>query len=120
MQEVNCKGLPRIDVRDKQGNGRKAVLELRYRRIHILPTIWIWKRYPALNLTVIHAQERDPLGNGEAIDWKLITDMPVHSRAEAMEKIDRYALCWKIEAFHKIMKSGCKRKPKNYELQSAW
>jgi hypothetical protein len=44
----------------------------------------------------------------EAIEWKLITDMPVRSRAEAIEKIDWYALRWKIEVFHKIMKSGCR------------
>jgi hypothetical protein len=108
MQEVDCKGLHHIDVRDKKGNSRKAVLELRYRRIHVLPTRWKRKRYPALNLTVIHAQERDPPRNCEAIDWKLITDMPVRSRAEAIEKIDWYALRWKIEVFHKIMKSGCR------------
>ena len=59
-------------------------------------------------LTVIHAQERDAPEGSEAIDWKLITDLPVRSRAEAIEKLDWYALRWKIEEFHKIMKSGCK------------
>jgi hypothetical protein len=33
MGEVNCKGLHRIEVRDKKGNTREAVLELKYRRI---------------------------------------------------------------------------------------
>ena len=59
-------------------------------------------------LTVIHAQERDTPEGSEATDWKLITDLPVRSRAEAIEKLDWYALRWKIEEFHKIMKSGCK------------
>jgi len=61
-----------------------------------------------LELTVIHAQERDAPKGSEAIDWKLITDLRVSSRAEAIEKLNRYALRWKIEVFHKIMKSGCK------------
>jgi len=64
--------------------------------------------YPPLTLTVIHAQERDAPKGCEAIDWKLITDLPVQSRVEAIEKLDWYALRWKIEVFHKIMKSGCK------------
>ncbi len=43
----------------------------------------------------------------EPIDWKLITNLPVRSRAEAIEKLDWYAMRWKIETFHKILKSGC-------------
>ncbi len=42
------------------------------------------------------------------IEWKLITDLPVGSRAEAIEKLEWYALRWKIEVFHKILKSGCR------------
>lgn len=34
--------------------------------------------------------------------------MPVRKPAEALEKIDWYAKRWKIELFHKILKSGCK------------
>ncbi len=108
MQEVDCKGLHHIEVRDKKGNTREAVLELRYRRIRVLPSRSKQKLYPALTLTVIHANERDAPKGCEAIEWKLITDMPVRSRTEAIEKIDWYALRWKIEVFHKIMKSGCR------------
>jgi len=32
----------------------------------------------------------------------------VRSRAEAIEKLDWYAMRWEIETFHKILKSGCK------------
>ena len=42
------------------------------------------------------------------MDWKLITDLPVTSRKEAIEKLKWYSLRWKIEVFHKILKSGCK------------
>jgi hypothetical protein len=96
MQEVDCKGLHHIEVRDKKGDSREAVLELRYRRIRVLPSRSKQKLYPALTLTVIHANERDAPKGCEAIEWKLITDMPVRSRAEAIEKIDWYALRWKI------------------------
>jgi hypothetical protein len=42
------------------------------------------------------------------INWKLITDLPIQSRNDAIEKLKWYALRWKIEVFHKILKSGCK------------
>jgi hypothetical protein len=108
MREVDCKGLHHIEVHDKKGNSREAVLALRYRRIRVLPSRAKEKLYPPLTLTVIHANERDAPEGCEAIEWKLITDMPVRSRAEAIEKINWYALRWKIEVFHKIMKSGCR------------
>ena len=108
MQEVPCKGLHRIDVRDKKGNARQAILELRYRRIKVLPSRAKQNRYQPLTLTVLHAMERHAPKGTEAIRWKLVTDLPVCSRAEALEKLQWYALRWKIEIFHKIMKSGCK------------
>jgi hypothetical protein len=59
-------------------------------------------------LTIIHAQERgDPEGR-EKIDWKLITDLPIQSCKDVIEKLDWYAMRWKIETFHKILKSGCR------------
>jgi hypothetical protein len=37
-----------------------------------------------------------------------MTDLPITSRKEAIEKLNWYAMRWKIETFHKILKSGCK------------
>jgi Transposase DNA-binding len=108
MDEVAVKGLHRIEVRDENGDSSEAVLEIRYRRVRVLPPIGKQKRYPPLTLTVIHAQEQGTPKNRKKIDWKLLTDLPVKSRKDAIEKLGWYALRWKIEVFHKILKSGCK------------
>ncbi len=108
MEEVACKGLHRVPVQDKKGNPSEAVLELRYRRIRVLPPIGKQKQYPPLTLTVLHARERNKPRGRERVDWKLLTNLPVTSRAQAIEKLQWYALRWKIETFHKILKSGCK------------
>jgi len=108
MEEVVVKGLHRIEVRDRNGDLDEAVLAIKYRRIRVLPPIGKQKRYPALILTVIHADERGTPKNRRKIEWKLITDLPVQSRQDAIEKLEWYGLRWKIELFHKIVKSGCK------------
>jgi hypothetical protein len=59
-------------------------------------------------LTIIHAEERGNPEDREKIDWKLITDLPVRSTHDVIEKLDWYAMRWKIETFHKILKSGCR------------
>jgi Transposase DNA-binding/Transposase DDE domain len=107
MAEVDCKGLHRIEVRDRHGEVSQTVLELKFRRIRVLPPLYKQGRYRALELTVLHATERGKPRGRDPIDWKLITNLPVTSRAEAIEKLQWYALRWKIETFHKILKSGC-------------
>ena len=108
MRQIRCKGLHRIEVRDSQGHVRCALLELKYSRVRLLPPRAKQKRYPPLTLTVVQASERDAPSDVEPINWKLITDLPVTSRAQAVEKLDWYAMRWKIETFHKILKSGCR------------
>ena len=108
MDEVEIKGQHRVEVRDSNGDPAEAVVEIKYRRIRVLPPIGKQKRYPHLTLTVIHARERGTPKNRRKIDWKLLTDLPVRSRKDAIEKLEWYAVRWKIEVFHKILKSGCK------------
>jgi hypothetical protein len=108
MKTVDVKANHRIAVLDKKGKPAEAILELRYRRIRVLPPIGKQSRYPELRLTVIYAQERGTPTGREPIDWKLITDLPVSTPLQAIEKLEWYASRWKIETFHKILKSGCK------------
>jgi hypothetical protein len=108
MKKAKIRGRHRIEVRDAEANPDIAVLDIKYERIWLLPPIGKQKRYPSLELTVIHAQERGKPKNRKRIDWKLITDLPVRSLKDAVEKMQWYAMRWKIELFHKILKSGCK------------
>ncbi|MCP1846024.1 hypothetical protein ACVIHI_008515 [Bradyrhizobium sp. USDA 4524] len=77
MDEVTIKGLHRIKVKDDKGDPDDAVLEIRYRKIRVLPPIGKQTKYPALTLTVIHAQERGRPKRRKKIEWKLLTDLPV-------------------------------------------
>jgi hypothetical protein len=108
MSEVRVKGLHRIEFRDAKGHPHQALLEIRYRRLTVWPPLAKQRHYPALRLTVIHATERSEPAGRKRIEWKLLTDLPVNSRVDAIEKIDWYAMRWKIETFHKNLKSGCK------------
>lgn len=108
MAEVRVQGLHRVEFRDERGQPCEATLEIRYRQIGVVPPIGKQQLYPPLELTVLHAQERDAPAGRAPLQWKLITNLSVRSRVEAIEKIDWYAMRWKIETFHKILKSGCR------------
>lgn len=110
MAKAEIKGRYRVEVRDANGNPDIADLDIKFERLHLLPPIGKQKQYPPLDLTVVHAKERGKpkKNNRKLIDWKLITDLPVRSLKDAKEKLQWYALRWKIEMFHKVLKSGCK------------
>lgn len=108
MEEVPLKGIHRLQVRDKTGTISEAVLELKCKRMRIFPSIDKGSKYPPLMVTVIHAKERTSSKAREKIEWKLITNLPVTSRQDVVEKLNWYAMRWKIEVFHKILKSGCR------------
>ncbi len=108
MGQQRVKAVHRVEVTDDQGQPSTAVLELKYHRLQVCPPIGKHLRYPNVNLTVIHAQERGTPKGRAPIVWKLVTNLPVTNKAEAVEKLDWYAMRWKIETFHKILKSGCR------------
>jgi hypothetical protein len=108
MQDAPVRSRHRIHARNKQGQDYSVELELKYAQMQVLPPAGKRKDYPPLTLTVIHAVERGTPTGREPIVWKLLTNLPVNSRQDAIEKLNWYALRWKIEVFHKILKSGCK------------
>ncbi|MGC4051294.1 MAG: IS4 family transposase [Paludibaculum sp.] len=108
MKKVKVKALHQVEVRDGKGAVSLVTVAVKYQRLRVHPPIGKHKEYPPLLLTVIHAQERGEPSDRNRIDWKLITNLPIRSRAEALEKLSWYALRWKIETFHKILKSGCR------------
>lgn len=66
------------------------------------------KSLPNLTLYAISVTEKEPIEGVEPLDWMLITNIPVQSPEEALEKIKWYTLRWRIETWHKIIKSGLK------------
>jgi len=100
-----------IPARD-QKPARTAALETRFGsftmnppRNHIRHKTEI---LPDLNLNAIYVLEKYPPEGEEPLEWMLLTDLPVTTFAEAIEKIQWYCLRWRIEIFHKILKSGLK------------
>jgi hypothetical protein len=90
------------------GQPEKVSLSVKFSSIDTLPPIGKQKAYPPTRLVYIHAAEDGEPEGRPKVDWRLVTNLPVSSLADAVEKLSWYALRWKIEVFHKIMKSGCK------------
>ncbi|TIO79470.1 hypothetical protein [Mesorhizobium sp.] len=81
-----------VEIRNDKGDAATVTLDVKFRAIHVLPPIGKQKRYPPLMLTYIHARERDQPTDRDRVEWRLVTNLPVHSAEQAIEKLSWYAL----------------------------
>ena len=63
---------------------------------------------PELKLWAVLARETEPPAGAEAVEWLLLTSLPVASLAAALEVLHWYACRWEIEIFFKVFKAGCR------------
>lgn len=108
MRRIKVKTIHQVEVRDAKGAVSQTTVKVKYQRLRVYPPMGKQKEYPPLMLTVIYAQEASTPRGRDKIDWKLITNLPIHSRKDAVEKLTWYAMRWRIETFHKILKTGCR------------
>ena len=61
-----------------------------------------------LTLFAIYVREINHHKIKDPIEWMLLTNIPVFTLEDALEKIQWYCYRWRIEMFHKVLKSGLK------------
>jgi hypothetical protein len=97
---------------------RTAVLEIRFAEVLVAPSKMKTRPRPyrhAVKLWAVWAYEKNPPAGVEAIDWMLLTTIPVTTLEEALEKIQWYTQRWLIELFFKVLKSGCRFEDRQLE-----
>ena len=108
MAEVQSSGTREVRFRDAQGKDHRAVLSVRHATMTVRPPIGKQRKYRHQDLQIIHAEELDPPEGRAPVFWKLITNLPVATHADAVHKLEWYALRWKIESFFRTLKTGCR------------
>ena len=89
--------------------GREALLKLRFCPLTLCPPRHRQREgLPAVALWAVQVMEVEPPTAGEPIEWLLLTTVPVHTVADAIERVTWYACRWGIEVWHRILKSGCR------------
>jgi hypothetical protein len=63
---------------------------------------------------VLVSEVNPPLGE-QAIEWILLTTLPISTLAEILAIIEYYTCRWMIEVFFKTLKSGCKVESLQFE-----
>jgi hypothetical protein len=85
---------------------RIANVSLRYRQVAIKPTVPHTDKEP-ISLWVVHIREQKPPRNAARVEWFLLTTIDVASTEDALNCVNWYKLRWRIEDWHRVLKSGC-------------
>jgi len=107
--------IPKESARPKKSRqkARKArparLADCAVRILHLkLPAPEHYGNKEPVNLCVVHALEENPLPGTDPVEWFLLTTMKVSSCADAEQCLRWYTLRWRIEDWHRVLKSGCR------------
>ncbi|MDP2876307.1 MAG: IS4 family transposase, partial [Holophaga sp.] len=107
--------IPRQSARPKRSKqlarpkrpGRIADMTVRYLRIQLRPSHYHADKLP-MDIWVIHALEENPSSTAKAVEWFLLTTIDIVSAEDAEQCLRWYCLRWRIEDWHRVLKSGCR------------
>ena len=85
---------------------RRAELEVRYQPLQLRPPKYFSEKDP-IDIWIVHAWEASPPEGTEAVEWFLLTTVAITSPEDAVQVLRWYCLRWRIEDFHRVLKSGC-------------
>ncbi len=86
---------------------RIAKVSIRYLQVEINPP-WNLKDKNSIKIQVVHVREDKPPANTDRLEWFLLTTINIKSIDDALNCVKWYCLRWRIEDWHRVLKSGCK------------
>ena len=88
---------------------RQARVQLRWGKVTVAAPLTAQTRHlPAAELYSLLLVEPHPPKGAKALRWVLLTTMPIDSRKQALRCLRWYTLRWRIEEWHRVLKSGCR------------
>ena len=88
---------------------RKAKVQIRFKEVTLsAPDKSQTRNLEPIKLWAIYLAEKNPPPGAAALEWLLLTTIEVRSIKQALKCIRWYCRRWRIEEWHRVMKSGCK------------
>jgi hypothetical protein len=88
---------------------REARVEIRFKEVTLsAPNASQTRHLQPIKVWAIYLVEKHPPQGAEPLEWLLLTTMEVRSVKQARKIIRWYCRRWRIEEWHRVLKSGCK------------
>jgi len=120
VRETAVQGRVRVPIPKESARPKKSKQKVRKARparladcairiLHIkLPAPAYYADKEPVELCVVHALEENPPSGTDPVEWFLLTTINVVTSADAEQCLRWYTLRWRIEDWHRVLKSGCR------------
>lgn len=102
---------------EKRGAAEGIALSVSFAELTLFAPRQLPRSTHTLRVWVVRAWEKDkdPSRDEEALEWVLLTTVPVRDAREALDAVHWYAHRWTIEDYHKCLKTGCRVESRQLE-----
>ena len=101
--------------RQETRGARIAELEVRATTVTVRPPYRKGRKLPEVTLNVVLAEESHPPDGAIAIQWILVTTLPIDNPEQVQQIVSYYSTRWQIEVYFRTLKSGCRIEGRQFE-----
>jgi hypothetical protein len=94
---------------------RHAHVQVRAATVTLRPP---WRedcQLPPVTVNVVLVRESDPPAGREAVEWMLVTTLPIQTLEQVRLVVEYYCVRWNIEILFRTLKSGCRIEWRRFE-----
>ena len=101
--------------RGKSRAARIASVEVRATTITLRPPWRPDRKLPEVTVNVVLVEETNPPAGCDAIQWLLVTTLPIDTPEQVQRIVRAYCVRWQIEIFFRTIKTGCRIEQRLFE-----
>jgi hypothetical protein len=109
------KTLTETRKRRTRRDARIGEVETRAKTVTLRPPYRPDRKLPEVTLNLVLVEEPHPPEGEEAIQWLLITTLPIETVEQVELIVEYYCIRWQIEVYFRTLKSGCRIESRYFE-----
>lgn len=94
---------------------RRAKVEGRAKTIVLRPPYRWDRKLPQIKVNVVIVSEPNPPQGEPAVEWMLVTTLPIETPQQVRTIVEYYCVRWAIEVLFRTLKSGCRIERRRFE-----
>jgi hypothetical protein len=118
LEQSPVLGCLTVEIKPRPGcPGRMADVSVRATSVKLKPPARVGYRLPEVTINAVLVLEENPPAGVKALEWLLLTSLPVDSFEQATTVVEWYGVRWCIEIYFHVLKSGCQIKHLHLETE---
>lgn len=101
--------------RRRTRQSRQAKVQVRAARLTLRPPWRVDRQLPAVTVNVVLVREPKPPAGEPAVEWILLTSLPIDTPQAVRRVVEYYCVRWSIEILFRTLKSGCRIEHRRFE-----